>query len=145
MAAGDLAGLSRVRANTDFPVLADESVRTTADLEALLQLSAADAINIKLAKTGGPSEARRLAGAARAEGLGVIFGCMLESSVGVGAAAALAADISPDLAHDLDGGLWLAEQPVHGGAVCEGPTISFPDLPGQGVTGIVDAQDRGRR
>lgn len=123
VAARDIAALAEVRAGTAFPILADEAVRTTADLDALLTAGAADAVNIKLAKTGGAVEARRLAHAATNAGLGVVFGCMLESTVGIGATARVAEQFAPDIDHDLDGGLWLAEQAVSGGTAYDGPRI----------------------
>jgi L-alanine-DL-glutamate epimerase-like enolase superfamily enzyme len=71
----------------------------------------ADAINIKLAKCGGLREAVRMAHAARALGLGVMLGCMVESQLGIAPAAQIAS-----LADwvDLDGHLLLADEPFTG-------------------------------
>ncbi|MEC5181446.1 mandelate racemase/muconate lactonizing enzyme family protein [Arthrobacter sp. CG_A4] len=142
--AGDWAGLAAVSAAVDTPIMADESVWTLADLDRLLAHRAAAMVNIKLAKTGGLFHARRLLGRSRAEGLGVVIGCMLESPVGIAAAASLAALI-PSLtdqstgrstAQDLDGGLWLAASPVAGGASYEGRTIRLATAPGLGISGL---------
>ena len=50
-------------------------------------------MNLKLAKTGGLTEALAMAGIAREAGLGVVVGCMMESHVAVGASAALASTL----------------------------------------------------
>lgn len=109
VAAGDLTGLTQVRAHGPYPVVADESVRTAADLARLSELGACDGVNVKLAKAGGLTPALELALAARERDLTVLVGCMLEAEVGVGAARALAAAVAPDRTHDLDGPLWLTE------------------------------------
>uniref|UniRef100_UPI0004A351AC dipeptide epimerase n=1 Tax=Arthrobacter sp. TB 26 TaxID=494420 RepID=UPI0004A351AC len=87
--AGDWAALAQVSAAVDTPVMADESLWTLADLDRLLAHRAASLVNIKLAKSGGLRHGRRLLERARAEGLGVVIGCMLESPVGIAAAASL--------------------------------------------------------
>jgi L-Ala-D/L-Glu epimerase len=71
----------------------------------------ADGINVKLAKSGGLREALRMVHAARALGLRVMIGCMVESQLGVAPAAQIAS-----LAEwvDLDGHLLLAEEPFRG-------------------------------
>ena len=88
--------------------MADESVFDLDDLVELVRHDAADLVNLKLAKAGGLTPALELARVARAHGLGVSVGCMLESAVGVSAAAALAAELDCDVAPDLDGAWWLA-------------------------------------
>ena len=90
VAAGDVEGLASVRAAVDTRVLADEAVWDTRDLLEVLRCSAADDVNIKLAKTGGLSEALTMVDIARGAGLGVVVGCMMESHVAVAASAALA-------------------------------------------------------
>ena len=69
------------------------------------------AINIKLAKSGGIREAIRMAHAARALGLGVMLGCMVESGLGI---AAGCADAQLCDHVDLDGNLLLADDPCPG-------------------------------
>ena len=104
----DLLGLAHVRRHVETPVMADESVFDLDDLVELVRHDAADLVNIKIAKAGGLTPALELARVARAHGLGVSVGCMLESAVGVSAAAALAAQVDCDVAPDLDGAWWLA-------------------------------------
>jgi L-alanine-DL-glutamate epimerase-like enolase superfamily enzyme len=140
VAAGDLAGLAWVIDRIGIPILADESVGSPADLLELVRHHAADMVNIKLAKCGGLRPARHLAAIAEAPGIGVLIGSMLETHVGVGAAAALAAAIP---AHggiaDLDAAWWLANPPVTGGTTYNGHTIVLPDTPGLGITGLTPA------
>ena len=85
------------------PICADESVHTTDRLQELLGLY--DAVNIKLDKTGGLTEALKLRDAARALGFGVMVGCMVGTSLAMAPAVLLAQDA--DFV-DLDGPLLLA-------------------------------------
>jgi L-Ala-D/L-Glu epimerase len=141
VAAADWTGLAKVGAAVETPIMADESVWTCADLDILLAHKAAPLVNIKLAKTGGLRHARRLADRAADAGLGVVVGCMLESTVGIGAAAAFATTLAAGAgpvsgAQDLDGGLWLAASPVRGGARYSAAEILLPQAPGQGIAGL---------
>ena len=105
----DFAGLAHVRRHVETPVMADESVFDLEDLVALVRHRAADTVNLKVSKSGGITPALELADVARKHGLGVSVGCMIESAVGVSAAAVLAARIGCDVAPDLDGAWWLAD------------------------------------
>jgi len=112
VAVGDLPGLAAVRAVRLTTVLADEAVRTVEDVEAVARAGAADAVNVKLTKSGGPLQALLVARRALDLGLAVVVGCMMESTVGIAAAAAVAAIVDAwqgGTVHDLDAGLWLAE------------------------------------
>ena len=103
------------------PICADESQRTRADLAALS--ARYDAVNIKLDKAGGLTEALALAAAARALGLRIMVGCMVATSLAMAPAVLLAQDA--DWA-DLDGPLLLARdrEPglVYRGAQLEPPS-----------------------
>ena len=89
------------------PIYVDEDCHTLADV-ARLRARSRTAINIKLAKSGGIREAIRMAHAARALGLGVMLGCMVESGLGIAAGCVVA----PLCDHvDLDGNLLLAQRP----------------------------------
>lgn len=127
--------LVEVRRAVGTPVLADESVRDRDDLRELLRLGAVDMINIKLAKAGGLHEALALAALAADHGVGVLIGSMMESMVGIAAAASLAAVVAPDAVHDLDAALWLAASPVSGGARVTGDVIRLAGAPGLGIGG----------
>lgn len=94
------------------PFCADESCQTSADLD---RLDMYDAINIKLDKAGGLTEALRLAEGARARGQAVMVGCMLGTSLGI-APAFLVAQGARWV--DLDGAL-LLERDRDGGLRAE--------------------------
>lgn len=136
VAASDLDGLANVTAAVGTPIMADEAVRTERDVRAIADRGAADLVNIKLAKTGGPTEAVAAARAAREAGLGVVFGCMMESPVGVTATAHLAAALAPDEVHDLDAALWLRRSPVTGGIRSEGDVLELGTGLGFGIDAL---------
>jgi L-Ala-D/L-Glu epimerase / N-acetyl-D-glutamate racemase len=122
--AGDEAVLKR---RSPIPVYVDEDCHTLADVAACAER--ADGINIKLAKSGGIREAVRMVHAARALGLGVMLGCMVESGLGISAAAQIASLCDHV---DLDGNLLLAEDPCPGVELLDG--VQLPPLePGLGV------------
>ena len=85
--AADVLGLAHVRRHVETPVLADESVFGLDDLVEVIRYDAADLVNLKLAKAGGLTPALELARVARAPGLGVTVGCMLEAHSPIGSAA----------------------------------------------------------
>lgn len=105
----DREGYRRVREASPVPIVADESCVVPADVPPLA--GAVDGVNVKLAKCGGPLAALRTIHTARACGLKVMLGCMLETSLGVAPAAHLAPLV--DWA-DLDGAHLLAEDPFRG-------------------------------
>jgi L-alanine-DL-glutamate epimerase-like enolase superfamily enzyme len=128
VAAHDLDGLRFVRERSPLPIMADESCVVATDIPRLA--GAVDGINLKLAKCGGIREAMRMIATARAHDMSVMAGCMVESSLGITAAAHLAPML--DYA-DLDGAALLAHDPFCG-ATIDGGTIRLPEAPGLGVT-----------
>ncbi|HEU4947480.1 MAG TPA: dipeptide epimerase [Kribbella sp.] len=134
--AADLEGMAWITDRVGTPILADESVYSVRDLVAVIRHGAADLVNVKLAKCGGLGPARTLLEVAREHGLGTIVGSMMESHVGVGAAAALVAAYPTTAISDLDAAWWLKESPVTGGIRYDGPTITLSSAPGLGVTGL---------
>jgi L-alanine-DL-glutamate epimerase-like enolase superfamily enzyme len=86
------------------PVCADESCHDRASLPALR--GRYDMVNIKLDKAGGLTEALALRDAARAEGFGIMVGCMVGSSLAMAPAVLVAQGAA---IADLDGPLLLAE------------------------------------
>jgi L-alanine-DL-glutamate epimerase-like enolase superfamily enzyme len=108
----------------------DEGCHDLADVAAAATY--ADAINVKLAKSGGPREAVRMIHAARALGLRVMLGCMIESQLGIAPAAAIASLV--DWA-DLDGHLLLADAPYTGLELRDGRVLPGSG-PGLGVSSV---------
>lgn len=123
----DLEGLAEIRRHSDIPLIADESCRTAVDIPLLV--GKVDGINIKTAKCGSLREALRMIAIARAHHLMVMVGCMIESSLGITAAA----QITPlvDIV-DLDGAALLANDPFVGAEITGGQ-VTLPDAPGLGV------------
>jgi L-alanine-DL-glutamate epimerase-like enolase superfamily enzyme len=102
------------------PVCADESLHTRAGLDELT--GRYDAVNIKLDKAGGLTEALALEQAARAAGLKIMIGCMVATSLAMAPAVLLAQDADWV---DLDGPLLLARDRAHG-LRYEGALVSPP-------------------
>jgi L-alanine-DL-glutamate epimerase-like enolase superfamily enzyme len=122
-----LEGLGEIRRRAEIPVIADESCETAMDIPPLV--GKVDGINIKLAKCGSLREAIRMIAIARAHGLTVMVGCMIESSIGITAAAHFTPLV--DIV-DLDGAALLADDPFIG-ATITGGQVALPSGPGLGV------------
>lgn len=88
--AHDLEGLTYVTERSYVPVLADESVFSAEDALKIVEMRAADLINIKLMKCGGLTSALKIAALAEISGMECMIGCMLEAKVSVNAAVHLA-------------------------------------------------------
>ena len=138
VAGWDLDGLAWVSDRVSTPILADEAVFSPRDLVEVIRRRAADLVNVKLAKCGGLGSARTLLWIAEEHGMGTIVGSMMESPVGVAAAASLAAAYGTTAVCDLDAAWWLAAVPVRGGCTYDGATVRLADAPGLGVTGVID-------
>jgi L-Ala-D/L-Glu epimerase / N-acetyl-D-glutamate racemase len=124
--AGDPEG-ARLKHDSPLPIYLDEDVHTLVTVAQCAER--AHGINIKLAKSGGLREAIRMAHAARALGLGVMLGCMIESGLGIAAAAQMGS-LCDHL--DLDGNLLLAEDPWPGIDFADGMQVPSHE-PGLGV------------
>jgi L-alanine-DL-glutamate epimerase-like enolase superfamily enzyme len=112
-AAGDLAGLRAVR-QAGIKVAADESARTLSDLEQIIDEQAADVVNVKIMKSG-LVVAHDMAIGARAAGLGLMIGGMVETRLAMTTSACLAGGLGGFSFVDLDTPLFLAEDPFKGG------------------------------
>jgi L-alanine-DL-glutamate epimerase-like enolase superfamily enzyme len=124
----DLDGLAMVTAAAEIPVIADESCLVARDIPRLA--GKVDGINIKLAKCGSLREAIRMVHVARAHGMLVMVGCMIESSLAITAAAHFTPLVD---VVDLDGAALLASDPFIGATIAGGQ-VRLPDGPGLGVT-----------
>jgi L-Ala-D/L-Glu epimerase len=125
--AAQIDEMRELRRRSPLPLYADESVHRAEDIPKLAQ--AFDGINIKLMKCGGIGEALRMIAVARAHGMKVMIGCMIESAVAITAAAHLSPLV--DVA-DLDGNLLLAHDPFVGVTIEDGRLV-LPTTPGLGV------------
>ena len=124
--AGDPDGTA-LKQRSPIPIYVDEDCHRLDSVAACAEI--AHGINIKLAKSGGIREGIRMAHAARALGLGVMLGCMIESGLAIAAGCCVA----PLCDHvDLDGNLLLAEDPWPGVEFRDGVQIPS-ERPGLGV------------
>ncbi|MBI3451683.1 MAG: mandelate racemase [Rhodospirillales bacterium] len=136
----NLAGMTRLAARHAIPIMADESVFSIHDMFAVARQAAADVVSLKLVKHGCLTALRDVAAIARAAGLGLYGGCLLESSVGTAAHLQVFATL-PDLAWGcesfgpliLKGGLTKERLTYQNFCVC------IPEGPGLGVTLDEDA------
>jgi L-alanine-DL-glutamate epimerase-like enolase superfamily enzyme len=124
----DLDGFRLLRSKTVLPIIADEGIFCSTDIPKYAGL--VDGINIKLSKSGGLREAMRMIAVARAHRMKVMIGCMVQTSVGITAAAQITSLV--DYA-DLDGNLLIADDPYVGVRV-ENGYLRLPEGPGLGVT-----------
>jgi L-alanine-DL-glutamate epimerase-like enolase superfamily enzyme len=131
--AGDIDGLRVLKQRIkkqgiSINFFADEPIKTPADV--IAHAGVADGVVIKLMKSGGIRQALKMIHIARALDMQVMMGCMVESSLGVTAAAHLA----PLCDYvDLDGPLLIKDDPFTG-LTYRNAEITLPDLPGIGVT-----------
>lgn len=134
--ARDFDGLKYVTDHVLTDIMADEAAYSPQDIFRLLSMRACDMINIKLMKAGGLHNALDIAAMAHVAGVTCMAGCMLESKVGITAAASLAASRPCIALADLDAADLLAVDPVRGGVRYEGNELILPPEPGLGIKAI---------
>jgi len=133
----DIEGMKYVTERIHTPVMADESSFGPKEAIELIRTRAADIINIKLMKTGGISNALKVADIAGVYGIECMIGCMLESSIGVAAAAHIAVAKSSVITKvDLDTPSLGQYDPVKSGVQFDNAEITITDLPGLGISKI---------
>jgi L-alanine-DL-glutamate epimerase-like enolase superfamily enzyme len=130
------AGLGEVQKRTSIPIVADESVQTMDDIE---QLGAAGVrgINLKLMKVGGLTSGLAIVRRARELNMRVMLGCMIETSLGITAAAHLAG-LADWL--DLDAPLLITNDPFDGVQYDRNARMTLPDRPGIGVVNKAESK-----
>ncbi len=138
--AHDFDGLKYVTDHVETDIMADESAFGPYEVFRLLSLRACDLVNIKLMKAGGLSNAVKIAHFAETMGIQCMMGCMLESKVGITAAASLAAGKRIVTRADLDAAVLLAEDPVVGGVRFDKNQLILSDAPGLGITEVLGWQ-----
>lgn len=138
--AHDFEGLKYVTDRVETDIMADESAFGPFEVFQLLSMRACDLINIKLMKAGGLHNAVKIAHFAETMDVQCMMGCMLESKVGITAAASLAAGKKIISRADLDAAVLLAEDPIVGGVSFSKNRLLLPDAPGLGITDIIGWQ-----
>ncbi len=117
----------RVFEGSTLPIIADESCLVEADVENCA--GRFHGVNVKLCKCGGVTPAVRMLRQARTLGMKTMVGCMVESSVGISAAAQLLPLL--DYA-DLDGAVLISKDPADGVTVTNG-AVRLSERFGNGV------------
>jgi muconate cycloisomerase len=141
--AWNIAGMARLRTRSTVPLMADECVFSTHDMLDVARAGAADVVSLKLVKHGGLLAMREVASVARAAGIGLYGGCLLESSIGAAAHLQVFAGLR-DLAWGCE---HFGPQILTGDLVTE--PLHFEDFhihlpPGPGI-GVTLDQDKLRR
>ena len=139
--AHDFAGLKYVTDQVETDIMADEAAFGVYEVFQLLAMQACDLINIKLMKAGGLHNAVKIAHLAETMGIQCMMGCMLESKVGITAAASLAAGKKIISKSDLDAAVLLAEDPVVGGVSFAKNQLLIAEAPGLGITDVQGWQE----
>ncbi|WP_235777783.1 dipeptide epimerase [Clostridium culturomicium] len=134
--AWDVQGLRFIKDNVDTMIVADESVFGSPEAFRVIQDRACDLINIKLMKCGGIQNATKIYNMADTMGIRCMVGCMLESKIGITAAASFAASKGNMIIADLDTIIYFADDPIVGGVTFEGNRIMLPEEPGLGIKEI---------
>jgi len=127
-----IAEMGELQRRTRLPIVADESLQTLADLEALAA-AGVQGINVKLMKAGGLLPALQIIRRARDLGMRVLLGCMIETSLGTTAMAHLAA-LADWL--DLDAPLLIANDAFNGIRYEAGGRVVLPERPGIGAVRV---------
>ncbi|MEW5851316.1 MAG: dipeptide epimerase [Myxococcota bacterium] len=133
LARNDLRGMREVTERAGVPVAADESVGSLADLHRVVAEKAANVVNIKIMKSG-LVDALELITVARAHGLGLMIGGMVETQLAMTTSACLAAGMGGFSFVDLDTPRWMVDAPLRGGFLERGPALDLhPVTAGHGV------------
>jgi muconate cycloisomerase len=127
--------MARLAERLDVPLMADESVQSTHDALAICQRRAADVLAVKVAKSGGLGNTRRIAAIADAAGMPCYGGTTLESSIGTAASLhAFCSTGAVSAGSELFGPLLLADDLVEEPVAYRGGEVRVPTGPGLGVT-----------
>ena len=132
--ADDVAGLRAVRTASPIPIMADEALFLPPDAIKLIKAECCDYFNIKVMKAGGIHNSMKIAHIAQAADIRCMVGCMLETRLGLTAAAHIAAALPQTIVFaDLDGMNSHTIDPIVDGMSVKAGRITLPELPGLGV------------
>ncbi|WP_066069009.1 mandelate racemase/muconate lactonizing enzyme family protein [Neobacillus soli] len=131
--ADDIEGLKQVTDHVDTLIMADESVFTPKQAFQVLKTRSADLINIKLMKAGGIYQAQIINQLAETCGVECMVGSMIETRLGITAAAHFAASKQNITRYDFDAPLMLAREIVDGGIQYNSRFITLSEAPGLGI------------
>jgi len=129
---GDLDAMAELRSGCSIPIAADESVFSLEDARRVIAAGAADCINLKITKSG-LAETIAIARAARAAGLTLMIGGMMETRLAMSFSLALVLALGWIDHLDLDTPLLMSEDPVAGGYAYRGPMLAPWHEPGVGA------------
>jgi L-alanine-DL-glutamate epimerase-like enolase superfamily enzyme len=132
VARDDLDGMVHVRERVRVPISADETVATVADARRVIETGAADIINLKITKSG-LLETMDIITVARAAGVKLTIGGMVETRLAMGCSLALVMGLGGIDLLDLDTPLLMARDPLSGGYGYDGPLMTVWHDPGLGM------------
>lgn len=135
--ADDLDGLKQVTDSVDTLIMADESVFSPKQAFEVIRRRSADLINIKLMKSGGIYQAQIINQMAETAGIECMVGSMIETKLGITAAAHFAASKKNITRFDFDAPLMLAKESISGGIKYNGRTITLPERTGLGIEKVL--------
>lgn len=131
--ADDIEGLKQVTDHVETLIMADESIFTPKQAFQVLKTRSADLINIKLMKSGGIYQAQIINQLAETCGVECMVGSMIETHLGITAAAHFAASKQNITRFDFDAPLMLAKNIIDGGIQYNQRFITLPNEPGLGI------------
>lgn len=132
-ARGAEESMAELARSTPVPLVADESLRSPQDLELLLRTRCVAGVNLKLVKLGGLVAAAEVGRRARAAGLSIMVGAMVETRLGLSAMMHVASALGGADWVDLDTQMLLAREAFSGGYAQSGPELSLDGAPGLGI------------
>ena len=129
----NLAAMKSIHDRSPVPIVADESVFDHHNAFRILADDAVDYVNLKLSKSGGIRCGQKVAAVVDAAGKSCMIGCMMESRLGLSAAAHLASAMNHFRFFDLDSAHLLADDPIVGGMRYEKDMVVLDESPGIGA------------
>jgi L-alanine-DL-glutamate epimerase-like enolase superfamily enzyme len=129
----DIAGMKQVRDESPIGIMADESLFSPTDALKLINAAACDYFNIKLMKAGGMTNGLRIALIGEAANIRCMLGCMIETRLGLTAAAHVHGACGNIVFADLDGYFSHTFDPIVDGMAVKDGMITLPEKPGLGV------------